>query len=383
MQVSIPASLREYIKSNGGMILRKITAFIGSLGGGGAQGVFLTVMDYYANLGYEINAVISTMSNDVHSNELNKSIRITNLDANSSRDSLPKIIRYIKNSKIELAFAFSPELAVNVIIGRVISGKKFPIIARCINTLSYEYSHAEGLFRRYVTNNLVKIYYHKAEMVVAQAERMRQDLIDNYHFSANQVVTINNPLGDKFSKEIGNIAINKRENYILYVGRYEKQKGLNMLLSAFSNIQDNIVNLLLIGRGSQEKELKEVINQLGLAKRVKILPFSMNIEEYYKKARLTVMSSYFEGFPNVLSESIACGTPVVSFDLPSGPSDIVINGENGFLANYLDVDDLTHKIDCALEKDWNYMSIKNTAERFKKDRILPMYRDLIEKMEIV
>ena len=365
------------------MVLKTITAFIGSLGGGGAQGVFVTVMNYYVSLGYKINAVINTMSNDVYSNELDKSVKITNLSVQSAKESLPKIIKYIKSNEVELAFAFSPEITVNVIIGRMLSGKKFLVIGRCINTLSFEYRYADGTFRRLITNSLIKKYYHKADMVIAQAERMREDLITNFHFRDHNVVTINNPLGDKFSREIDNPALEDRDDYILYVGRFEKQKGLFMLIDSFAAISNKSIKLLIIGKGSQEHELMEKINNLDLSNRVEIQPFTKEIENYYKKAKLVVMSSYFEGFPNVLSEAIACGTPIVSFDLPSGPSDIVINGENGYLAEYLNVEDMAKKIDLALMKRWNYTRVKKTAGRFKKENILPKYRDLIENMEII
>lgn len=363
--------------------MKQVTAFIGSLGGGGAQGVFITVMNYYVSLGYKVNVVINTMTNDVHSKELDKNIKIICLEANSSKESLPKIINYIKNNAIELAFAFSPELAINVIIGRSVSGKKFPIIGRCINTLSYEYSHAEGLFRRLVTNNLVKRCYHKADCVIAQSERMREDLIQNFCFKPDSVLTINNPLTDKFSREIDCKPTDERDKYILYVGRFEKQKGLDMLLNAFAMLSHKDIKLLLIGKGSLKEKIQELAKQLDIEKRVEIISFTKNIEEYYRKALLTVMSSYFEGFPNVLSESIACGTPVVSFDLPSGPSDIVIEGENGYLAEYLSIDDLTMKIDQSLDRQWDYKNIKKTANRFRKENILPMYRDLLRMTETV
>ena len=68
--------------------MKRLTAFIGSLGGGGAQGVFVTVINYYAQLGYEINAVINTLANDVHSEELDKRIKIIDLKAQSAQKSL-------------------------------------------------------------------------------------------------------------------------------------------------------------------------------------------------------------------------------------------------------------------------------------------------------
>lgn len=365
--------------------MAQITAFIGSLGGGGAQGVFVTVMNYYVELGYRINAVVSSCENDIYSKKLNNKIKLVFLNADSSKKSFPKIVEYVKSNDIDLAFAFSPELAVNIVMARTLSNKKFYIVGRCINTLSYEYSHADGFFRKYITNGLVRRLYKKSNYVIAQADCMRKDLIKCYGFAPNQVFTINNPLADKYCDVIKQKPFMERDNYILYVGRFEKQKGLEMLVDAFDklkNSNDTGLRLLLIGKGSLEEKIKKEVETREIAAWVDILPFQENIEEYYKRAKITVLCSYFEGFPNVLSESIACGTPVVSYDLPSGPSDIIIEGENGYLAEYLNVDDLVDKIRLSLNTTWDYMSIKKSALRFCKKNILPQYDLLLKKMEI-
>ena len=322
------------------MTKKMITAFIGSLGGGGAQGVFVTVMNYYIQLGYEIRVVVFTLSNDVHSDDLDERIIIECLHANSAKDALPKIFEYVKKKDIEIAFAFSPEIAVDLIIAKKILKKSFIILGRCINTLSYEYTYADGFFRKYLSKFFVKLFYHEVNIAVAQAEKMKKDLVDNFGFSLGQVVTINNPLGKKYTTKITpNLSV-ERENIILYVGRFEHQKGLLMLLEAYSKLKCDS-KLILIGEGSQLKAIQAKTRELHIEDSVEILPFKKDIENYYKKARITVMSSFFEGFPNVLSESIACGTPVVAFDLPSGPSDIICDGVNGYLVKYLDVDDLS------------------------------------------
>ena len=141
------------------------------------------------------------------------------------------------------------------------------------------------------------------------------------------------------------------------------------------------IQLRLYGKGSLENAIRLQSERLGINNRVEIHPFEKQIELRYRKAKLTVMSSLFEGFPNVLSESIACGTPVVSYDLPSGPKDIIIDGVNGYLAKYLDIEDLRIKIDMALKTDWDYEKVKKTGNRFSKDTILPRYKQLIEKVE--
>lgn len=355
-----------------------ITAFIPELSGGGAQGVFVTVMNYYVHIGYSVKVVVGTLENDIHSHEFDNSIIVEELNVASSKESLSKLVRYVRDNEVHLAFVLWPEWAVNLVIARMILRKNFTIIGRCINTLSYEYKNAEGAFRRVITYKLVKMFYHKVDCVVAQSENMKGDLVKNFGFKAEQIYTINNPLSDVYERELDAKPESDRDNYLLFVGRFEKQKGIDKLLEAFSNISDKNIKLFLFGKGSQEENLKLQAKRLGISERVLFFPFDKKIIRYYRKAKLTVMSSIFEGFPNVLAESIACGTPVVSFDLPSGPREIIVEGVNGYLAQYLNEDDLAKKIDAAISAKWNYKEIKSSAQRFSKKKILPKYKLLME-----
>ncbi|MCH5342473.1 MAG: glycosyltransferase [Acetatifactor sp.] len=355
-----------------------ITAFIQSLGGGGAQGVLVTIMNYYKSLGYDITIVVESMKNDVNSPNLDIDIHIFSMNVSSTKSALKGTIDYIKKNAMDYVFAFSPEIAVNLYMARLISRKKYIIIGRCINTLSIEYKQADTFFRKHISKNLVKLFYGKIDRVVVQADNMGRDLIENFNVAAKKVYVINNPLSVKYESIIDDEKIYKKEDYILYVGRLEKQKGLMMLIDAYSQIDDKQVELKLVGKGSMKAELMEYAEKKGLKEKIRFVDFTSNVEDYYKRARATVMSSCYEGFPNVLSESIACGTPVASFDLPSGPRDIVIEGINGYLAEYLNVDSLTEAINKTLSQNWNSLEVKNTARRFTRDRILEGYKRVLE-----
>lgn len=355
--------------------MRKITSFISSLGGGGAQGVFVTVMNYYVQLGYDVQVVVDDLSSDVYSSKLDKRIGIFELNAKSAKQSLPKTYKYLKQNKVEVAFAFSPEIAVNLLLCRKVLRQNYKIIARCINTLSFEYKYAEEFFRRFITGKLVKIFYRKVDHVVAQAENMKRDLVDNYGLQEKKVTVINNPLASKYEHR-GYVREN-RENYILYVGRLEKQKGLDMLLSAFSQMKRRDLKLYLVGKGSKKEELEKECQSLAISDRVKFIDFTTETEKYYESALCTVLSSLFEGFPNVLVESIACGTPVVAYDLPSGPADIIVPGVNGYLAKYMDSDDLTECLNISIEKKWDYEQVQLSSQRFLAKNILPKYQEAL------
>lgn len=357
----------------------KIAAFIDNLSKGGAQGVFVTVINYLCEKNYDITVIVQNLDDAVHLTNIDKRISVHNFNVYAAKQLFPKLKDYVKENEFDLAIAFTPEIAVNLIWAKKFGKKQYAIIGRCINTLSYEYKHAATFFRRYITNTLVKIFYHKINYSIAQSAGMGKDLIQNYGFKKEQVNIINNALGTIYEKEASSPEIYEKDNYILYAGRLEPQKGLFMLLDAFAGMEDKTIGLKLIGEGAQRDELKQYAKKLNIIERVEFIPYTTDIIKYYRRAKITVMTSYFEGFPNVLSESIACGTPVVSFDLPSGPKEIIIEETNGYLVEYLNVEQMSRKMDQAVHKSWNTKEVKATARRYFRENIMKQYLALIQK----
>ena len=99
---------------------------------------------------------------------------------------------------------------------------------------------------------------------------------------------------------------------------------------------------------------------------------------YYLYAKGTLLTSLYEGYPNVLIESIALNTPVVSFNCPGGPSEIIKDGVNGFIANYLDIDDLSNKIKKVLQTEFNSKDLKNSLKKNQINNVYLEYSKLIK-----
>ena len=254
----------------------------------------------------------------------------------------------------------------------------FKIVGRCLNTLTQEFKYSEGFFRKYVTSNLIRALFHKVDVAIAQSQGMADDLIANWGFQSSKVVVINNALQPAYEHEAKTRETVTKDNYIMFAGRLEKQKGLEMLLNAFSQMHNREITLKIIGSGSMKAELEEIASRLQIDHRVEFLEHTPFIMQYYKKARAMAMTSYFEGFPNVLVEAIACGTPVVSFDLPSGPKEIIMDGENGFLVPYLDVKEFAKALDKTVSQNWNADDVKATAFRYMRENIIPKYIKVLE-----
>lgn len=120
---------------------------------------------------------------------------------------------------------------------------------------------------------------------------------------------------------------------IVYTGRFAQAKGINNLLKAYSILvkkHDN-VKLILVGDGELRGKIQALIDELYLNGKVMLLGFQDNPFKYIAAADLFVLPSFYEGFPNVLVEAMACGTPVIAADCPSGPAEILKgNTEYGY-----------------------------------------------------
>ena len=133
---------------------------------------------------------------------------------------------------------------------------------------------------------------------------------------------------------------NPKNRRVIAVGRLDYQKGFDRLLDAWALIPDEAREgwtLDIFGQGEWEQMLKEQAVRLGISDSARINRPTSKIFEEYARSAFLAMSSHYEGLPMVMIEAMACGLPVVSFDYPCGPKDIILNGENGLIVPEGDV----------------------------------------------
>lgn len=173
---------------------------------------------------------------------------------------------------------------------------------------------------------------------------------------------------------------------IINVGRLTSDKQQSMLLDIWDNVNFRLPEhgwtLQIIGSGEEENNLKKKIREHNI-KNVQLLPHTSNIAEYYRNAELFAFTSKMEGFGMVLLEAMSYGVPCISFDCPSGPRDMIIDGENGYLIDCYDVDLYTTRI-CeyinlsdAKKRALSNRALK-TIEQWDNDRIIQKWIELFE-----
>lgn len=230
--------------------------------------------------------------------------------------------------------------------------------------------------------------YPHASAVVVQTARVRDEM--QCKLPKGRFAVIPNPVPDT-DPDRGQDRMRLRElvglqadaKVVVAMGRLEVQKGFDMLVRAFATLanQHTVWHLVVLGEGSARKGLEAQAARLGLADRVHLPGHVRNARQCLAEADLFVLSSRFEGFPNALLEAMACGLPVVSFNCPSGPGEIIRNGYDGVLVEARNVKVLGSVMSELMDSPVRRGELGNNArqvlERFSLDRIMALWDQLL------
>lgn len=173
--------------------------------------------------------------------------------------------------------------------------------------------------------NRISIKY--ADRITVVSKLLGKDLVDNFVAKEDKIYPIYNFVDkdkiNKFLKERNNIKLSK--NTVITVGRLNNQKGHINLIRSFKYVVDEIhdAKLIILGQGPLEDKTNSEIKKLHLEKNIELLGYQKNPYLYMKTSSLFVLSSFYEGMPNVVLEAMYLGLPVISTDCKSGPREIL------------------------------------------------------------
>lgn len=360
---------------------KKIVFIIGGLRGGGAEKVCVTLANGLADRGYNIDLVVLSLKGAVREKELSSKVNLVNLDVGHARYSVLALWRYLRSTKPQSVLSFNRQISVVLGLVRKLTGLKFRLISRNIIFLSIAESNKRGLWHGFISKYLIRKFYALSDQLIAQSHAMKEDLVSYLSLPKNKVEVIHNPVCQRVanaSKE-KYMSITENEKYLLCVGRLEEQKAFHYAIAGFADAEKDFptLRLKIVGQGSLDRELKQYARDLGVEDKVDFEGYQADMIPYYLGAKATLLTSLYEGFPNVLVESISLGTPVVAFDCPSGPSEIIINDTNGFIVPYLQEQALFKAINLTILKTWNENDVIKTSNRYELNAILNQYEKVL------
>jgi len=348
-----------------------------SMNCGGAERVIITLLTHLNTEIYEpVLALVKREGSLLP--EVPEHVEVVDFNERRSRYVILKLLRLIWKKRPDVVFSSLSHLNMLAIVLRLLSPAKTRFVCRETNMPGMALNRsAKGLF-----SLLYIVFYRRYHAIICPSTDIREKLIAQYRVPSNAIITINNPCDiDRIEKEIGNsiesnIYLDDKYN-ILSVASLTYQKGHDLLFKAIKRLNSGKYHLTIIGEGENEYTLTELAKTLNISDQIDFRGFKSNPYTYMKQADLFVLSSRYEGFPNVVLEAMACGTPVVAFDSPGDLKKIIISGENGFLAVPLDINDLAAKIKLAEKTIFNTERIRNSInERFAICKIMPKYESV-------
>jgi glycosyltransferase involved in cell wall biosynthesis len=213
-------------------------------------------------------------------------------------------------------------------------GLKLPVYIsdRCSPERSYHRFHR--ILRRWL--------YPKATGIIAQTGKARD--IYARQFGHRNIRVIGNPI-----REVRVAGPADKDNIVLMVGRLIRTKHQDELIRLFLKIQAPDWKLVLVGhdhlKQNNRERLQAMISENGAEGRVYLEGRQSEVDEYYARSRIFAFTSSSEGFPNAIGEAMTAGLPVVAFDCVAGPSEMVRNGQTGFLVPVLDFKQFREKLE--------------------------------------
>lgn len=282
---------------------------------------------------------------------------------------------YLAKERSRSVFAWGKEFTILAVLFRITLPLKFKLVGVNVISISAHLHNKNYVISKFL-NWVYKNLLNKSEHIIAQSSGMVEELQVVYDIPINNITVVYPPLQLKFFSPHTQTA---KTNKILFIGRLVDQKDPFAALEIFKKLDNNRATLEFVGDGELEIILKEKSIELGLEERVSFVGRQNDIMPFLREADVLILPSKYEGFGMVLAESIACGVPVIAFDCPTGPAEIIIDGVNGYLIPQGKIDLFAKKLNQALAKDWDHKEIAETANKFHPDVVVKRYLEVIKQ----
>lgn len=369
--------------------VQRVDFFVTGLrAGGNARSTTILANEFVAR-GYDTRMVTLNLENAFYREHIHPSIPVTSFDTIHVREALGGLAAYLRESQPQVILSQYSYLTVALVLLRELHGFPTKIIGVERGNLRYvRREHATKLWRGRVVPALIRQFYCRADHIVGVSEGTAQELREELRCADGRISAIYNAIDPVLAAQaaalIGtpDLTALKSGRDLYAIGRLMYQKGFDRLLNAFALClrQRPELRLHMVGDGPLREELQAQAAQLGIAHAVTWQGFTQQIGAIYQQATLVVMSSHYEAMPLTPIEATSFGTPVVAFDCTHGPSEVIINGVNGFLVPQDDVPALAQTILHALDYAWDAAQIVATAQRFSKERTVDSYEALFARL---
>ena len=366
---------------------------------GGVERVLTLKANYFAeHFGYDITIILTEGKDKPLFYPLSDKIKVINLNIGFEElwtcSFAKKVFIYLKKQRqfkktlTKELMRLRPDITISLLrreinfINEIKDGSR-KIGELHINRANYRNFEAndsniiKNIFAKFWSDNLLS-HLKKLDTLVVLTEKDREAWTE-----LNNVVVIPDPLSF-----IPTSVSPLTEKRVVAIARYSHEKGIDLLLKAWAIAENKIDDWRLDVYGDGDRTAYEqLIDELSIDRaRCQLHGRTNNVEQEYVSSSLFVLSSRFEGFGMVITEAMACGLPVVSFDCPWGPRSIISNHEDGLLVENGDVAALAEGLsflmnDNSLRQSMHNAGLRN-VQRFNINQIAEQWKSLFESIDI-
>ena len=361
----------------------RIAFVIYSLAAGGAERVASTMINHWVSAGERVTLVtLDSVERDFYRIDARVKRIALGLTSESKnwREFIGNNLRRVQSlralfrgSEFDVVVSFIDKTNVLVLLATL--GLGVPVI---VSEHIDPRKHSVGR----VTAGLRRVLYPSARAVVVLTAGISQWARRIVRKEA--IYVIPNPIGEQFLGSHGSNGTSAHHT-VVAMGRMEPQKGFDRLLTAFAKCAERHPEwtLRIVGEGAERPRLHALAVKLGLESRIRLDTVTKEPEKVLRDSDLFVLSSRYEGFPMVLLEAMACGLPVISFDCPSGPREMIREGIDGVLVPPDDVETLAKAMDRLMgaQQERRRLAARavEVSERFSLPRVMAMWGEVLEQ----
>ncbi|WP_170007318.1 glycosyltransferase [Bacillus fonticola] len=370
---------------------RKVAFYLPTLNGGGAERVVVNVLNNLANEDNIEFLMVLNKKEGVFVNQLSSKIPIYELKTKRMRDSIPALLKFLKEEKPDLLISgMSHVNLITIIANRISKNKTKIIVTEHANLSSVNKKSKKNTLFNIIKLILMKKLYPKTERIISVSKGVQDDLrkyikLDNEQMKVIYNPVISNTLYVKAAEQVNHSWYeNKKNPIIIGIGRLTRQKDFENLIQAFSILKSRVDSrLIILGEGKDREKLEKLIKDLGLEEYVDLHGFEENPYKFLRNADMFVLSSKYEGLPTVLIEALALKCNIVSTDCPSGPNEILRDGEFGRLVPIENSELLAEAMINGIEKPLNINDneeLENWLNEFDSSQVANNYLNLIKEI---
>lgn len=361
---------------------RKVAVFVSFSGAGGVERMILNLIRGIVDRGISLDLIPVKMQS-THVRSLPPEVSVVDLGSTHTLSTLPGLVRYLRTERPTALLAAKDRANQTAVIARYLAGVPTRLVLRMGTTLSGAMAGRSRL-KEGLLYFRMRLLYPRADAVVAVSRGVANDLKARAHIPSSLLRVIENPVITPELVAMGEQPLDhpwfqdKHPPVIIGVGRLTRQKDFMTLVRAFAMVRKSRdCRLVLLGEGRDRFQIEKLAGQMGIRSDLDLPGFIDNPYAYMNQAALFVLSSAWEGSPNVLTEALALGTPVVATDCPSGPREVLKNGHFGPLVPIGDPETMARAMLSVLDAPMEKNLLKSAVRAYTVEASSKRYLDAL------